>query len=341
MRHLSLFTVAALVAAVATPALAQEETTGAPKLVVEQSIIDAGTVPQGKVLDIEFKLANQGTAPLDVISVRPTCGCTVADYDKQVPAGGTGSVKAHVDTTDFAGPISKSILLRTNDPDNPAMTLVIKSDVKPYIEVLPRKLMRFNVVQKDPAVEKVVVVGGADDDDFKVTGVDSSEDFLKATVRPLEGDERIAGKGPRQYEVSMAVAPDAPVGPVSGDLVVHTNHPKAPKVDIKVYGVVRALVHVTPPQIQFGSVESKLRPGRNVIVVNNRPGEHPLQLTKVSVDDPAFVASSSTIEEGRRYQVTVTVKDSAEAGAHDATLTIATNDPDYPTIEVPVRASLR
>lgn len=343
MRLLTMLTIAGLVAvSAAAPLAAQDEAAaGAPKLVVEQSIVDAGTVPQGKVLDIDFKLANEGTAPLDVISVRPTCGCTVADYDKQIAPGATGSVKAHLDTADFAGAISKSILLRTNDPDNPAMTLVIKTEVKPYVEVLPRKLIRFNAVQKDPVVEKVVVVGGDDAPDFKVTGVDSSEDYLKATVRPLQGDERISGKDPHQFEVAMSVAPDAPVGPVSGELVVHTNHPKAGDIPIKVYGVVRALVHVTPPQIQFGSVESKLRPGRNVIVVNNRPGNDTLEVTKVAVDDPAFVANASTIEEGKRYQVSVTVKEDAEAGPRDATLTISTNDPDYPTIAVPVRASLR
>ena len=39
-----------------------------------------------------------------------------------------------------------------------------------------------------------------------------------------------------------------------------------PEVEVKVYGVVRALLNVTPGQVQFGAVEAKARPGRNVIV---------------------------------------------------------------------------
>ena len=49
----------------------------------------------------------------------------------------------------------------------------------------------------------------------------------------------------------------------------------------------------------------------------------------------------STIEEGKRYQVTVTVKGDATAGAHNATLTLKTTDSDFPQLTVPVKASLR
>lgn len=340
MRRYRTMMLVALAAVAAAPLAAQEEA-AAPKMVIREKVVDAGTVPQGEVVDVEFVIANEGTAPLEVTSVRPTCGCTVADYDREIPPGGTGKVAARLDTTDFAGPISKSILVRTNDPDTPATTLVIKTTVKPFVEVLPRKLVRFNAVQKAPVAEKIVVVGGTDVDDFKVTEVTTGEQYLEVAVRRLEDDERIQGKGPRQFELTLSVANDAPVGPVSSEMVVHTNHPKAPKVPVKVYGVVRALVHVTPPQIQFGAVEAKLRPGRNVIVVSNRGGAADMEITGVEVDDPAFSAAASTVEEGRRFQVTVTIQEDADPGARDATLTIRTTDPDHPVIEVPVRASLR
>ena len=62
-----------------------------PKLVVEEKVIDLGEVPQGVVKDVRFELRNEGSGLLTVKSVRPTCGCTVAEYDKEIPAGGTGS----------------------------------------------------------------------------------------------------------------------------------------------------------------------------------------------------------------------------------------------------------
>lgn len=312
-----------------------------PRMVIPEKIKDTGTIAQGEMVEVNFVVQNEGSEPLQIKAVRPTCGCTVADYDKEIPAGGEGTVKAKLDTKDFAGPISKSILIMTNDPAEPTVSVVIKANVQPFVEVLPRPLIRFNAVQLEPMTQKVVVVSTDTSRDFKVTKVQSSVPFLSTDVRRLERDELIPGKPGDQYEVSVSMDEDAPVGPVSGKLTITTDHPKASEVSVKVYGVVRALVHVTPTQLEFGNVEAKARPGRNLIVVNNRTDGAKLAVTGATVDDPAFETAVSTIEEGKRFQVTVSVNGDASAGPHDAMLTLKTSDPDFPELTVPVKASLR
>jgi hypothetical protein len=250
-------------------------------------------------------------------------------------------VKAKLDTADFSGPVSKSILVMTNDPQDPTVSLVIKAEVKPYVEVLPRPLIRFNALKYEQMTQKVTIVSGDGQRDFKVTGVDSSVPYLKPSVRQLAKEEYIPGRPGPQYEVALSLAEDAPMGPVNAQLSVTTDHPKAKTVAIKVYGVVRALLHVTPPQIQFGTVEAKSNPGRNVIVVNNRTGGGGVEVTSADVTDSAFDATVSAIEEGRRYQVTVTIKPDAEPGTRDALLKLATSDPEFPELTVPVRANIR
>jgi hypothetical protein len=314
---------------------------GAPQMVIPEKIKDTGTIAQGEVVEVTFVIRNEGTEPLQIKAVRPTCGCTVADYDKEIAAGAEGAVKAKLDTKDFAGPISKSILIMSNDPSEPTVSVVIKANVQPFVEVLPRPLIRFNAVQLEPMSQKIVVVSTDTSRDFKVTKVESTVPFLTTAVRRLGDNELVPDKPADQYEVTVAMANDAPVGPVSGNLTIFTDHPKAPQVTVKVYGVVRALVHVTPTQLEFGSVEAKARPGRNLIVINNRTGDAKMQVTGATVDDPAFETAVSTIEEGKRYQVTVSVKGDATAGAHNATLTLTTTDPDFPQLTVPVKATLR
>jgi hypothetical protein len=228
----------------------------------------------------------------------------------------------------------------TNDPVNPTVTMVIKTEVHPYVEVLPRALVRFNAVQHEPMEQKLTVVPGDDAEDFKVTGVKSSVPYLVASVRALPKDEMLAGKPSPQYEISLSMNDDAPVGPVNAVLEIQSNHPKAKNVPVKVFGVVRALLHVTPSQVQFGAVSAKKQPGRNLILVNNRSGGVPVKVTAASVSDPAFSAEVVTIEDGRRYQVTVTVKPDAGAGQRDAVLTLKTTDADFPELEVPVRANI-
>ena len=311
-----------------------------PKMVVPEKIKDLGKVAQGDVLNVDFAIVNEGDEPLEIKAVRPTCGCTVADFDREIAPGKTGYVKARLETRDFTGPISKSILIMTNDPRDPTTTVVIKTSVHPYVQVLPRALVRFNAVQHEPMEQKITVVADEEEKGFKVTGVKSSAPFLLASIRPVPADELLAGKSPQQYEIALTMEKNPPVGPVNAVLEIETNHPKAKTVSVKVFGVVRALLHVTPSQIQFGSVDAKKQPGRNVIVVNNRSGGAAVTVTGATVNDPAFNAQVVTIENGRRYQVTVTVKPEAGSGPRDTVLTLKTNDPEFPTLEVPVRANI-
>jgi hypothetical protein len=333
---------ASLISVLVCPQLMAQDAAAGPKLVIEEKILDLGTVAQGEVVAADFKLANEGSETLVLKAVRPTCGCTVADYSREIPPGEVGWIKSKLDTTDFSGPISKSILVMTNDGQDPTVTVVIKANVQPYVEVLPRPLIRFNAIKHEDMTQTVIVTAAEKGRDFDITGVDSSVPFLKTSVRRLEGEERIKHPSATdtQYEITVTLADDAPVGPVSAQLAVHTSHPKAPEVPIKVYGVIRAALHVTPPQIQFGTVEVAAEPSRTVIVVNNRTdGE--TEVTSAGIGDPAFGTELRTIDEGRRYQVTVTVKPDAQPGVKDTVLKLETTDPNIPELVVPVRADLR
>jgi hypothetical protein len=43
---------------------------------------DFGKVPQGTPVTTVFEFTNVGQEPLILTDVRPTCGCTIADYTK-------------------------------------------------------------------------------------------------------------------------------------------------------------------------------------------------------------------------------------------------------------------
>lgn len=333
----------ALVAVATSPLMvsAQEVAEGSPRLAVPERVLDFGTVAQGEEIGADFTITNEGDAALQVKTVRPTCGCTVVDYPRSIEPGESGVIKAKVDTTEFAGPISKSMLLMTDDPESPSMSLVIKAVVKPFVEVLPRPLVRINAIQGEGSTQRVVLVADPSvGEDLKITKIESNVPQLLASYRKLDKNELVDERGPHQFEVELSLADDVPVGPLNAQILVFTNHPKAKKVVIKVFGVVRALLHVTPSRIQFGAVEAALRPGRNVIVVNNRP-EGKVMISSAEVDDPTFNAEVITIEEGKRYQVTVTIDPEARPGKKDATLTLTTTDEQFPELKVPVGAAIR
>ncbi|WP_462265703.1 DUF1573 domain-containing protein [Mucilaginibacter sp.] len=55
---------------------------------------DFGKVPVGKPVTTIFEFTNVGQEPLILTEVRPTCGCTIADYTKTpVKKGEKGTIK--------------------------------------------------------------------------------------------------------------------------------------------------------------------------------------------------------------------------------------------------------
>lgn len=312
-----------------------------PKLVVPEKIIDLGKVSQGEVRKVVFKLKNEGSAPLVIRAARPTCGCTVADFDREIAPGETGEVRATLDTSDFRGPISKSILVACNDPFTPTVALSIRVNVRPFLDVYPRPLVRFHTLEKQGAVQKITVTGTERSGDFKLVGAASDSPNLEITYEQIKDPAKmVPDAGKPQYEVSVALKKDVPPGPINTSLTLLTNTKEEPKIRIQVIGIVRALLRVSPPQLQFGAVEAKLAPTRNLVVVNNE-GDQKIDVTKVTINDPSFELETTPVKEGKRYQISVKVKKDAKPGVKNAMVTIHTTSPDVPTLEVPVRAALR
>ena len=89
---------------------------------------DFGKIPQGKPVTAEFQFKNPSMVPLIIYSVKPSCGCTVADYPKEpVPPQKTGTIKV---TFNAASPgfFQKSVVVATNAGEE-SETLIFKGEV--------------------------------------------------------------------------------------------------------------------------------------------------------------------------------------------------------------------
>lgn len=339
-RALSVVTMLALpVLAMAQGVAAPKPGTPLPVLDIAEKIKDFGVVAKGEKLRAEFEVRNSGQAPLEITQVRPTCGCTVADFDRSIAPGAKGKIRAEVDTAAFSGPISKAILVFCNDPANPQVSLVVRADVKSFIEVLPKPLILFkNLLGGEVATEKVTLVSG-DGSDFTVTGVDAGGGPYKLAFRQLGDSERIPERKGTQWEVTITVPADAPEGMLNHKIIVKTTASKAPEVPISVTGAVRAIVQVIPAQANLGRVKSDAPVGSNILLINNRQGTE-LKINEATIDNQVFKVEVIPLQPGLRFQIAVTLQVGAPKGEQKATLRISTTDPVRKLIEVPVIAQV-
>jgi Protein of unknown function (DUF1573) len=75
----------------------------------------------------QFEFANNGNAPLIIMGVKPSCGCTTPEWTKEpIPAGGTGFIKATYNAASI-GAFNKTITVTSNAGGNTVLT--IKGDV--------------------------------------------------------------------------------------------------------------------------------------------------------------------------------------------------------------------
>jgi len=89
---------------------------------------DFGKVPQGTPVTTVFTFTNVGTDPLILADVKPTCGCTIADYTKTpVKKGQAGKITITYNAA-VAAPFSKTIVV-TSNAKTPQKYLTIVGEV--------------------------------------------------------------------------------------------------------------------------------------------------------------------------------------------------------------------
>ncbi|MFI5157749.1 MAG: DUF1573 domain-containing protein [Sphingobacteriales bacterium] len=118
--------ICALIIGFAAMAKAQDDQK--PEFKFNEEKHDFGKIPQGTPVTTVFEFTNIGKEPLILADVRPTCGCTIADYTKTpVKAGDKGLIKITYNAA-AAYPFNKTIVV-TSNAKTPQKFLVIVGEV--------------------------------------------------------------------------------------------------------------------------------------------------------------------------------------------------------------------
>lgn len=318
--------ICACLAFAAGAALAQDAAEKAPRAVVDESIEDVGVVPKGQKVDHTFEIRNDGNATLEITQVKPACGCTVAEYDRTIAPGATGKIRASVNTTEFRGPIQKSVKVFTNDEENPEIILIVKANVKPQIEVEPG-YARFIMVRGESAATSEQTLSAPDFSDFEVLSADSPFDHVDVSF-----DNTSSGDGGNQWKVTIELADDAPIGPMADFVRVKTNHPEQTLVKIPISGFVRPLLAVTPQIADLGRRELK-EPYEARLEVKNL-GSNAIGLSGAETDVLGVAAEIEAVEEGKLYNVVLTLNPGMEKGRFKGSVRITTTSKEQPVVVV-------
>lgn len=211
--------------------------------------------------------------------------------------------------------------------------------VQPRLEVRPEALdFGAGCIAEDNVLLLTVKNTGAGRLDLEQARITAGEAVYAVEMAPaaLQIHEEI--------EVPVTFVPTVPEQTYPGTLVLVSNDPLEPELEVPLMGVggIRD-IEVVPVEVDFGVVNEGLAPTR-AIEIRNLGGDpliiEALTWTSTSVDlGPVSIPQLPlTVPAKTSTAVNVEYRPS-DLGADRGTLRIESNDPDEPSIEVPVRGA--
>lgn len=308
-----------------------------PRAVIEGTVVDAGLVVRGDSSEHVFTISNQGDRSLELTEVDPACGCTVVDYDETIAPGATGRVVATLNTKGLRGPISRTVSVYTNDPRNAEINLVIKANVRAYVEATPG-YARFLAVRgqgADPIKQTIFSDGGGG---LAVTNVTSPYPFIEVRAYEASEAERQAGRAGRQWVVEMNLSQDAPEGAFADFVEVELEHPRLDSMRIPVSGFIQPVVAVLPRVADFGRKE--LRSSHTAVLEVKNLGEPEVTLGEAQSSIAGLTSKVEVVDAGRLFRLRLTLDPGMPKGEFRGTLTIPTSSSLQPKVTVDVRGTI-
>lgn len=313
-------------------ALRRQEVRGsAPAIAVEKLELDAGEVWRGDTPHFVFTLRNTGDKPLE-IRAKPNCDCVVPRYDATISPGGLGKVEAELHTNGQRGPVTRLIEVSSNDPERPVVLLRLTARVKSLLSVLPGEAPLIPLRDRAPTVHELQIrIAGKEPIELRepVCGVA----FASAQVELLPQQP---GQD-RTYRLTLTVSPEAPEGRSVFPVSLTTNSVREPNLVVTVTcekGIV-----VAPPSLFMGVVRpAPAAPVTRLVVLQKRTA--PFHLRKVSCSDPKLEVEQQAGSDASEYRLVLTYRGGWTAGSIRAVVTVETDDPTRPRIEIPVLATV-
>ncbi|HPP52381.1 MAG TPA: DUF1573 domain-containing protein [Thermoguttaceae bacterium] len=344
-----------------------------PKLVIEEREYNFGVLDADVTRRHAFVFRNEGQGVLTLTAGTTTCRCTLLDLRQtEVPPGGSTEVVIEWNTKHQAGPYRQTATVHTNDPEHPEVVLTISGEVQSALKVNPPELVFRNIRVGESAsgeakifayiAQNFQIVGHA----WENTSKNKELPKLEVSISPLSEEQlhessKASGEASRVQPrsgvlVKVRSEPFSTQGTFSQKLVLKTNQPETPQVEIPVEVTVVSDISIFGPGwyekagiLSFGWVQQGQGAERKLTIACRGPLSKKVQYQIVSVE-PKFLqvelGNPSILGDGEASLTPLVVRIPANTepvnylGGESYPLgriLISTTHPQVPQLEIKVR----
>jgi hypothetical protein len=241
-----------------------------PRIVFDQTFHDFSVISDTLPVSFDFVFYNQGNEVLKIGDVRASCGCTAAAPTKhEYLPGEEGSIHVTFKPKGRTGNQAKSIRVESNDPENRVTNLRISADILAAVNVEP-KVFRFDEVE---AGHTKIVTGEVRlrGDGFQVTDIEVSGPYASAKILGTKLLQ-VADTPGSVTTVEITVHEDAPLGWLDRNVIIRTNNPEKPAIDVPLWANVMGPIEIQPAKLPLGVVRAGV-PFRRELRLVSRSGD--------------------------------------------------------------------
>src|SRR6516162_7190041 len=291
---------------------------------------DFGSVPRGPTLSHPFRVHNNTRGPVNIASVRVSCGCVSAQALKaHLEPGESTHIVASMDTTRFTGLKSVTIYVQFDRPSFEEVRLWVQANGRNDFTVTPDTLA-FGQIKRGgtPAVSVLLAFYGGNDS--AISEVRCESNYIQPKVQEVKRlDSEVT------YQLTARLRSDAPVGKWYTDVWLKTNNPGMPQIRVPLTVEIESALSISPEQVSLGSIKVQAECERRVIV----RGVKPFKITKVLGTDNQLSVRDNTPQAKPVHVLTVKLRPN-QAGELNRTLRVLTDLPDDNQVDFQVNAQI-
>jgi hypothetical protein len=260
----------------------------------------------------------------------------VASFDRAIPPGGVGKIVLTIKTEGYQGRVTKSALVKSNDPRQQSLSIFLSAQIRSYIVVEPALRALLQGVVGDEIRQVLQIRAG---DGYPLQIRETSTNIGQWL------DYRLVSKGDNsQYDLELQSKAQGQAS-VGGYIRLVTNHPKKPEVTIPVQLRVRPEFEVLPPEVAFGQVPvpaSGAKVMRAVTLVDNRA--RPIRVRELRYNQGLFKVSATPLggESASRWRIEVEPRfDRLPGGGVSDTVVVKLEGAKTDEVKVPVSITVQ
>ena len=302
---------------------------------------DFGNMKQQESRTTFVEVKNEGGGLLVIQDVKADCGCTVPTLTKsELAPGETTQIEARFDSKKFHGQVMKTVQIASNDPVNPVVEFMVTADVHTPLVIDPAN-------QRVGFTRQVVGTAQSGQVTFEATDQTQLEISVDGTrkglfeVKPVNGLDGQANRA----ALEIVLPADAPPGRHRDNVRVRTNVPDFETVDIEMSAWRIQSLTASPEQVNFRFKRSfrqdvRIAPAEDGLTFKITGAEIDLPEIEVVIEETIPNQETMVRLQGAPIEPS-DPRAVAAKGRIQGTLTIHTDLPDLPALEVPVMYMVR